>query len=155
MKCVALKALALQILTWLEARPFWINGLLCRLGVAGIFWRSGQTKVHGFFHINPTTYDLFRDEYRVPLIPPDIAAVVSTINEHLFSALLVIGLASRLSASVLLGMVLVIQTFVYPDSWPDHLMWSSALVYIILRGPGAVSLDHLIKRRETRYSSEH
>lgn len=147
MKCGALKALAAPILAWLESRPYWINGLLCRLGVAGIFWRSGQTKVHGFFQINPTTYDLFRDEYRVPLIPPDIAAVVSTVNEHLFSALLVIGLASRLSASVLLGMVLVIQTFVYPDSWPDHLMWSSALVYIILRGPGAVSLDHLIKRR--------
>ena len=142
-----IKNSAIKAISWLEARPNWINGLLCRLGVAGIFWRSAQTKVHGFFVINDSTFDLFRDEYRVPFIPSDIAAVMATINEHLFSVLLVIGLASRLSAAALLGMVLVIQTFVYPDSWPDHLMWSSALIYIILRGPGAVSIDHLIKRR--------
>ncbi len=140
-----LSDLILGLYTWLESCPTWVNGLLCRLGVAGVFWRSGQTKVHGFFVINDTTFDLFRDEYRVPLIPPDIAAVMSTVNEHLCSALLVIGLASRLSAAVLFGMV--IEIFVYPDSWPDHLMWSSALIYIILRGPGALSLDHLVRRR--------
>ena len=137
----------LSLIRWLETAPPWINGLLCRWAIAAIFWRSGQTKVHGFFQINDSTFDLFREEYRVPLIPPDIAAVAATINEHLLSVLLVIGLASRLSAAGLLGMTLVIEIFVYPESWPDHLMWGSALVYVILRGPGSVSIDHLIRRR--------
>jgi putative oxidoreductase len=136
-----------QLIARLEACPYWINGLLCRWGVAGVFWRSGETKVHGWFHINDSTYDLFRDEYRVPLVPPDIAAVMATLSEHLFSILLVVGLASRLSAGALFFMTLVIEIFVYPESWPDHLMWASALVYVILRGPGQVSLDHLLFRR--------
>ena len=131
----------------LNSVPSWINGLLCRLAIAVVFWRSGQTKVHGFFQINDSTYDLFREEYRVPLIPPDFAAVMATINEHVFSALLVIGLASRLSAAALFGMTMVIQIFVYPESWPDHLLWSSALIYVILRGPGIVSLDHWLWSR--------
>lgn len=130
----------------LERSPHWLHALLCRLGVAAIFWRSGQTKVAGF-SIAPTTYDLFRDEYRVPLLPPDLAAILATVSEHLFPALLVIGLASRLSAAALLGMTLVIQVFVYPGSWPDHLLWASALLYVALRGPGQVSLDHLIRAR--------
>ncbi len=133
----------------LESVPTWVNGLICRLGIAAVFWRSGQTKVHDFFVINDSTYDLFRDEYHVPLLPPETAAVLATVSEHLFSALLVIGLASRLSAGALFGMTLVIEIFVYPDSWPDHLMWSAAMLYVILRGPGKVSLDHLIARKLT------
>ncbi len=131
----------------LEAVPTWVNGLICRFAIAGVFWRSGETKVHDFFVINDSTYDLFRDEYKVPLVPPDIAAVAATISEHLFSALLVIGLASRLSAGALLGMTAVIEIFVYPDSWPDHLMWASAMIYVILRGPGLLSVDHLIRKK--------
>ena len=145
-----MKALISTLLCRLEASPTWINALLCRWGIAAIFWRSGQTKVHGFFQINPATYDLFREEYHVPLIPPDFAAIMATINEHLCSALLVIGLASRLSAGVLLGMTLVIEIFVYPESWPDHLLWSSALVYVILRGPGPISLDHVLRTKYLR-----
>lgn len=135
-----------RLLLWLESWPTWINGVLCRWGIAGIFWRSGQTKVHGWFQINDSTFDLFRDEYRLPLIPPDIAAVMATISEHMFSILLVVGLASRLSAGALLFMTLVIEIFVYPESWPDHLLWASALIYVILRGPGRMSLDHLFFR---------
>lgn len=136
----------LTLLRWLNRSPDWLHGALCRWGVAAIFWRSGQTKVTGF-SINESTFDLFRDEYRVPLLPPDLAAVLATVSEHLFPALLVIGLASRLSAGALLGMTLTIQIFVYPGSWPDHLLWASALVYVLLRGPGQLSLDHLIRRR--------
>lgn len=128
----------------LECSPHWLHGILCRGGVAAIFWRSGQTKVSGF-SINESTFDLFRDEYKVPLVPSDLAAVLATVSEHLFPALLVIGLASRLSAAALLGMTLVIQTFVYPASWPDHLLWTSALAYVLAKGPGALSLDHLIR----------
>ena len=131
----------------LEAVPTWVNGLLCRWGIAAVFWRSGQTKVHDFFVINDSTYDLFKDEYKVPLLPPETAAVLATVSEHLFSVLLVIGLASRLSAGALFFMTLVIEIFIYPDSWPDHLMWAAAMVYVILRGPGKMSLDHLIAKR--------
>ena len=140
-------ALIRSLIARLEAVPTWVNGLICRLGIAGVFWRSGQTKVHDFFVINDSTFDLFRDEYKVPLVPPDAAAVLATVSEHLFSVLLVIGLASRLSAGALFFMTLVIEIFIYPDSWPDHLMWASAMLYVILRGPGKVSLDYLIARR--------
>lgn len=130
--------------------PDGLHGLLARWGIAGIFWRSGQTKVTGFA-LNESTYDLFRDEYRVPLLPPDLAAVLATVSEHLFPVLLVVGLASRLSAAALFGMTLTIQIFVYPGSWPDHLLWASALVYVILRGPGELSLDHVVRRRLERH----
>jgi len=135
------------ILSRLEAVPLSVNGLICRCAVAGVFWRSGETKVHDFFYLNDSTYDLFSDEYKVPLLPPEVAAVVATISEHLFSALLVIGLASRLSAGALFGMTLVIEIFVYPESWPDHLMWAASLIFIILRGPGTWSVDHLIRKK--------
>lgn len=136
-----------SVLSRLEAVPLSFNGLLCRLAVAGVFWRSGQTKVHDFFVLNDSTYDLFRDEYKVPLLPPETAAVLAAISEHLFSVLLLIGLASRLSAGALFLMTLVIEIFVYPESWSDHLMWSAALLYIILRGPGTVSVDHVLRRK--------
>ena len=129
----------------LERSPHWLHALLCRWGVAAVFWRSGQTKVHGWT-INETTFDLFRDEYRGPLLPPEVAAVAATVAEHLFPVLLVVGLASRLSALALLGMTLVIQVFVYPGSWPDHLLWASALVYVVARGPGTLALDHPLRR---------
>lgn len=142
-----MKAMIAKALGLLERSPHGLHAILCRWGIAAIFWRSGRTKVNGLFTFNESTFDLFRDEYRVPLLPPDIAAVAATLSEHLFSALLVIGLASRLSAAALLGMTLVIQTFVYPGSWPDHLLWTSALAYVIAKGPGALSLDHLIRQR--------
>jgi putative oxidoreductase len=129
--------------SWAERIPNAAVALLSRVAVASVFWRSGQTKVMGF-HIRDETFVLFREEYKVPLLPPDLAAYISTIGEHVFSALLVIGLASRLSALGLLGMTMVIQLFVFPDGWPDHILWIALLAQIIARGPGAVSLDYLI-----------
>ncbi len=126
--------------------PYAAVALLSRVAVASVFWRSGQTKVTGF-HIREETFVLFREEYKVPLLPPDVAAYISTIGEHVFSVLLVVGLASRLSALGLLGMTMVIQLFVFPDGWPDHILWIALLVSIIARGPGAVSIDHLIWNR--------
>jgi len=129
-----------------EMLPYSLVALLCRWGVAVTFWRSGRTKVHGLFSINQSTFDLFRDEYKVPVLPPEVAAVLATCSEHLFSALLVIGLASRLSALALFGMTMVIQTFVYPENWPDHLLWIALLLSIVSKGPGVLSLDHLLGR---------
>ena len=90
---------------------------------------------------------LFREEYRVPLLPADLAAYLSTIGEHVFPVLLVIGLASRLSALGLLAMSLVIQLFVYPAGWPQHVLWIALLLLIVARGPGAISIDQLLWSR--------
>jgi putative oxidoreductase len=126
-----------------ERIPYNLLALIARLGVADVFWRSGQTKVEGF-HIREATFFLFRDEYKVPLLPPDLAAYLATAAEHVFPVLLVIGLASRLSALGLFGMTMVIQLFVFPDGWPEHILWVGLLLLIIARGPGGLSLDHLL-----------
>jgi putative oxidoreductase len=126
-----------------ERIPYSVIALASRVAVADIFWRSGRTKVNGF-SIREETFYLFREEYKVPLLPPDLAAYLSTIGEHVFPVLLVIGLASRLSALALFGMTLVIQLFVVPGGWPEHILWFSLLGLIVARGPGAISLDHLI-----------
>jgi putative oxidoreductase len=129
-----------------ERIPFALTALLSRCAVASVFWRSGQTKVSGF-HIREETFVLFRDEYKVPLLPPDLAAYISTIGEHVFPVLLVIGLASRISATGLLVMTIVIQLFVFPDGWPEHILCIALLVQLISRGPGAISIDGLIWNR--------
>ena len=141
------------VILWLQAAvrladkfPSWLLGLIIRVGIADVFWRSGQTKVSGW-HVTQSTVQLFRDEYKVPLLSPVVAANLASIQEHLFSLLLVIGLASRLSALGLLGMTAVIEIFVYPENWPDHLLWAGALLYVLSRGPGELSLDALIRRK--------
>lgn len=120
-------------------------GLVIRLGVAAIFLPSARTKVDGALHITDGTYTLFREEYRLPLIPPDIAAHMATYAEHLFSILLILGLFTRFSAVAFLGMTAVIEVFVYPDAWPTHLSWAALLVYLVARGGGAWSLDRALR----------
>lgn len=115
--------------------------LVARLSIAAIFFMSGRTKVSGFLTITPSTYELFRTEYALPLISPELAAHLSAYSEHLFPMLLVAGLFTRLSALALLGMTLVIEIFVYPDAWPTHLSWAGLLLLIIARGAGSLSLD--------------
>ncbi|HZP70703.1 MAG TPA: DoxX family protein [Pseudolabrys sp.] len=126
-----------------ERIPYSMIALASRLAVADVFWRSGRTKVNGF-SIREETFYLFREEYKVPLLPPDLAAYLSTIGEHVFPVLLFLGLASRLSALALFGMTMVIQLFVVPGGWPEHVLWLSLLMLVIARGPGSISLDHLI-----------
>lgn len=118
--------------------------LLARLGIAGVFFTSGRTKVDGVLHITDGTYELFRTEYALPLVPPEIAAVAATWSEHLFSILLVLGLATRVSAAALFMMTLVIEIFVYPDAWPTHLSWAAILVPLMARGGGNWSLDRML-----------
>ena len=132
-----------------ERIPYSAVALVSRFALASVFWRSAQTKVTGF-SIREETFFLFRDEYKVPLLPPDLAAYLATIGEHVFSVLLLIGLASRLSALGLFGMTMVIQLFVFPDGWPEHILWISLQLLIISRGPGTISLDHLIWTRAPR-----
>lgn len=115
--------------------------LVARISIAAIFIMSGRTKVEGFLTITDSTYELFRTEYNLPLISPELAAHLSAYAEHLFPALLILGLFSRLSALALLGMTMVIEIFVYPDAWPTHLSWIGLLLIIIAKGAGEVSLD--------------
>jgi putative oxidoreductase len=127
--------------------------LVARLGIAGVFFLSGRTKVDGVLHITDSTYELFRTEYALPLVPPEIAAVAATGSEHLFPILLVLGLATRFSALALFLMTLTIQIFVYPDAWPTHLSWAAILLPLIFRGGGVWSLDHLVAVRRFRVPS--
>ena len=90
---------------------------------------------------------LHRDEFRLPLIPPDIAAHMAAYAEHLFPLLLFLGLFTRFAALALLGMTLVIQVFVYPDAWPTHLSWAAVFLYLIRHGAGRASLDQLLRLR--------
>lgn len=118
-----------------------VLALASRFGIAAIFFMSGRTKVEGFLTLTDGAYELFRTEYKLPLIPPEIAAHLAAYAEHLFPVLLVLGLFTRLSALALLGMTLVIEVFVYPDAWPTHLSWAALLLYLAGRGGGALALD--------------
>ncbi len=118
--------------------------LAARVAVGAIFFLSGRTKVDGFLTVNDSAYTLFREEYKVPLLPPEFAAHMAAYAEHFFPILLVLGLFTRLSALALLGMTAVIQIFVYPDAWPTHLSWAALMLYLIGRGAGSVSLDRAL-----------
>jgi putative oxidoreductase len=122
---------------------------MARVPVAAVFWRSGRTKVDGWniFQVNDSAIQLFENEFRVPLLSPILAAHLSAIAEHVFPVLLVVGLATRYSALALLGMTAVIEIFVFPDAWPTHGTWAACFLILIVRGPGVVSLDHLIARQ--------
>jgi putative oxidoreductase len=124
--------------------------VLVRLALAGVFWRSGQTKVAEgtWFQLTDTTYELFRTEYAGVPLPPELAAVLANAAEHVLPALLVAGLLTRGSALGLLGMTLVIQFFVYPEAWwPEHSLWAALALVLVVRGGGLFSLDHLLARR--------
>lgn len=127
--------------------------LLVRVSLAGVFWRSGRTKIEegSLFSISENTYFLFREEYMDVPLPSDLAAVLATFSEHLFPILLVLGLFTRLSALALLGMTLVIQIFVYPEAWwPVHSLWAALALVLIVRGAGIVSLDEILTKEVRR-----
>lgn len=135
--------------TWVnlcEAIPQSFVSLWARIFIAMVFFNSARTKVDGF-SIKDSTFTLFEYEYALPIIDPVLAAYLATIAEHLFPILLVIGFASRFSAAALLAMTLVIEIFVYPEAYVLHGLWAAALLIIIARGPGIVSIDHLIRKK--------
>lgn len=134
-----LRARISSITSRLGRMPLSFHQLLFRLAVAGVFLRAGIQKARGW----ETTLSLFADEYKLPGLPPEIAAVMATCFEIGCSTLLILGLASRPATLPLLGMILTIQLFVYPQAWPEHLVWGSILLFLLTRGPGAFSLDRL------------
>ena len=120
-----------------------------RTGVGAVFFKSGLSKIANW----ELTVQLFADEYAVPLLPPEIAAYMATTAELVCPVLLVLGLAARFGALALLGMTAVIQIFVYPDSWAEHLLWASVFVYVLTQGAGKLSVDHAIRRVFDRSAS--
>jgi len=130
---------------------------LGRFSIAAVFWKSGQTKIEGFAldivdgtfqfgmpHLSDSALMLFREEYRLPFVSPELAAPLTTLAEHLFPALLLIGLATRLSATALFLMTLMIEIFVYPSAYPTHGVWATVLLYLMAQGGGTFSIDHWI-----------
>ena len=139
--------------------PYSLIAFLGRFSIAAVFWKSGQTKIEGLAidivsgsfelgmpRLSASAVPLFEHEYQVPLLPPEIAAYMAAFAEHLFPILILLGLATRFSALALFGMTLVIQLFVYPDAYPVHGVWAAVLLFLAAKGPGALSIDHLIAR---------
>jgi putative oxidoreductase len=127
----------------LDGLPYPVIALVARAATFSVFIRSGLQKLSDW----NSTLLLFQNEYRVPLLPPHVAAYMAASLELGASSLILLGLATRLSVLALLGMVAVIQTFVYPSAWPDHIQWFAFMLILLARGPGAISLDALITSR--------
>lgn len=149
-----------RVIQHFEKIPYSLIAFVARFSIAAVFWKSGQTKVEGFAVdlINGTfqlgvprlansTLPLFRSEYHVPLLSPEVAAHMAAFAEHFFPILILVGFATRFSALALLGMTLTIQLFVYPDAYPTHGTWIALLLLLMAKGPGRLSIDHWIARR--------
>jgi putative oxidoreductase len=137
--------------------------LLGRISIAAVFWKSGQTKVDGFAidlvdgnftlgwpRLSDSAVALFREEYRLPLLPAELAASLAALAEHALPVLILLGLGTRFAALGLLLMTAVIQFLVYPGAYPTHGVWAAVLLYLMARGPGRLSLDHAITRWRER-----
>lgn len=153
-------ATMVRIHSLFERIPESLIALLARFAIAATFWNSGQTKVEGFVlnivsgefalgwpRLSASAVDLFRDEYKLPLLPPELAAVMATVGEHALPLLLLLGLGTRLASFGLLVMTAVIQFLVYPGAYATHGVWAAVLLWLMVRGGGAFSLDHLIAQR--------
>jgi putative oxidoreductase len=132
-----------RIVRMLDAVPYMLLALPLRAAVATVFWNSAMAKLANW----DTTLALFTDEYQVPLLPPELAAYTAAAIELTTPVLLVLGLLTRATALVLLGMTTVIEVFVYPQAWPTHIQWAAMLLILLCRGPGEFSVDHLLRRR--------
>ena len=124
--------------------------LAVRLWIAQVFFQSGRTKLADW----AITVSLFQDEYKVPVLSPEAAAVLGAAFELGMPVFLVLGLASRLAALPLIAMTCIIQ-FVLGGANPDydsveHFYWLFLLGMIVIKGPGPISLDHLIRARFAR-----
>ena len=139
----SLTARLFRLRSLLESVPYSVLAIPLRLAVATVFWNSGMTKLASW----DTTLQLFADEYRLPLLPPELAAYMAASIELTTPVLLVLGLLTRPAALVLLGMTSVIEIFVYPQAWPTHIQWAAMLLILLCRGPGRFSFDHAIWNR--------
>ena len=127
----------------LDAIPYSALALIARAATFSVFWRSGTQKLSDW----NATLLLFENEYHVPVLPPHLAAYMAASMELGGSVLVLVGLLTRVTTLALLGMVLTIQLFIYPEAWPTHIQWLAFMIVLVARGPGAISLDALIGRK--------
>ena len=132
-----------RVLGWLDAVPYSALAIPLRLAAATVFWNSAMTKLANW----DTAVALFTDEYKVPLLSPEVAAYMAASIELTTPVLLVLGLLTRPAALALLGMTTFIEVFVYPQAWPTHIQWAAMLLILLCRGPGKLSIDHLLWQR--------
>jgi putative oxidoreductase len=132
--------------------PHDLIAIVARIGLAGTFLQSGRTKVAEgtWLTLSDGAIFLFQDEYKLPLLPPEVAGHLALYAEHFFPILLILGLATRFAGLGLLGMTLVIEIFVYPWSYAEHATWATCCLILIARGGGVLSLDYLIGRSRGR-----
>jgi putative oxidoreductase len=124
--------------------------LALRVYVSYVFLNSGLVKISDW----SATLALFHDEYKVPLLPPDLAAYVGAFGELAFPVLVVLGLMGRLGAAGLF-MVNLMAVISYPQLWGFdcpaglhmHFVWGGILLGLAIFGPGKLSLDALILKR--------
>ncbi|MGH8352132.1 MAG: DoxX family protein [Pseudomonas sp.] len=148
-----------HLIDLLSLIPHSLVAFIGRFSIAAVFWKSGQTKVEGLAidlvsgtfefgrpRLADSAISLFTHEYRVPLLPAELAAYGAAFSEHLFPLLILIGFATRFSALALFSMTLTIQLFVYPDAYPTHGVWATVLLYLVAKGPGVLSVDRLIAK---------
>ena len=138
-------ALNRAILGWLEKMPHAALALLARLGLAAVFWGAGMEKMTNW-RIKAETFEDFAN-YHLPLLLPEMATYLATAVEHVTPVMMVVGLATRAAGAAMMTVIAVIFIFVHQDEWPAFLVWSSAIVFLLTKGPGVLSLDHLIRRR--------
>jgi putative oxidoreductase len=124
----------------LNAVPYDVVAVIARAATFSVFIRSGTQKLSDW----DATLMLFQNEYHTPLLPPVVAAYMAATLELGCSSLILVGLMTRVSTLLLLGMTATIQIFVYPDAWPTHIQWLAFMIVIVLRGPGRLSLDAII-----------
>ena len=140
--------------------PNTLLAFIARFSIAAVFWKSGQTKIEGLAidivsgtftlgwpRLSDNAVFLFKEEYKLPLLPPELGATLAALGEHILPLFILLGLATRLSALGLLGMTMVIQLFVYPDAYATHGTWAAVLLYLMAHGPGQLSIDAWIAKR--------
>jgi putative oxidoreductase len=155
-----LSALLQTVHRAMDHLPNTLLAFIARFSIAAVFWKSGQTKIEGLAidivggqftlgmpRLSDNAVFLFKEEYKLPLLSPELGATLAALGEHILPIFILFGLATRLSALGLLGMTLVIQLFVYPDAYPTHGTWAAVLLYLMAHGPGKLSIDAWIALR--------
>ncbi len=135
------------VIDFFKSMPHDLIAILSRFVVGMVFWQSGLTKIDGF-SIKASTFFLFANDFKLPFVPPEVAAYMATAAELTCPILLWLGLATRFAAFALLIMTLVIEIFVFPGSYVTHGLWAIGLLYLIKYGPGMLSVDHFIRQSQ-------
>lgn len=143
----------------LQGIPYWTIALIARFAIASVFWTAGQAKVEGLNidllrlrfalgvpHLSETALELFTFLYRLPADHPETLFLTAAIVEHLAATLILVGFFTRFASLMLLAVTIGIEFWVYPESYATYAIWFATLLHLLARGPGRLSIDHLLER---------